>query len=312
MLDHLFEPCKLDQLTLDLLKTHGTAMKQRLEKEHGGAAEFLPGGRHHKLTPEKKMLLSSVRATSDCIESLFGVLDGIIKSHSKNLSFHCASALATWQYNKTGEWINSLTPKQQDVLICLCRKNGQRLKRESDKRQKDADVHQLKQMETKASKHESKMVDKIHKLFDLEKEVAFNSPSQFDSFLQDADGCQARIRRQIRLQLQLLERVHGVSRYKHLPRLTCAGKDVPTPIVLEQYRQGKCGYIGCVCGCIGCVCGVCMGVYGVCMDVCEVCVVYGVHVGCIWGVYGCIWSVYGCMVCVWVYLECVWVYMVCV
>ena len=81
---------------IPLLKAYATAAKLRLEKKVGGVSEFLPGGRFHELTAENKMKLSGIAATSNVIESFFGVLDLVINEQSKNLSYHVPSGLATW------------------------------------------------------------------------------------------------------------------------------------------------------------------------------------------------------------------------
>ena len=121
-----------DDMCLEMLKNQMVAMRLRLESDGGGAAEFLcvDGKKGKFCDPSEKQIqvMEGTVATSDLIESLFGVLDTIVNTQSKNLSFHSASSIATWQFNKTEAWILSLTPKQQLLLIDQCRRNGRRLK----------------------------------------------------------------------------------------------------------------------------------------------------------------------------------------
>ena len=59
--------------TVNLLKSYGSAMLARLTKSQGGAAEFLEGGKLFNADEALADLMKIVDATSDCIESLFGI-----------------------------------------------------------------------------------------------------------------------------------------------------------------------------------------------------------------------------------------------
>ena len=59
--------------TVTLLKSYGSAMLGRLTKSQGGAAEFLEGGKLFNAQGALADLMKIVDATSDCIESLFGM-----------------------------------------------------------------------------------------------------------------------------------------------------------------------------------------------------------------------------------------------
>ena len=65
----------------------------------------------------RKVKLSKIPATSDAIESFFGVLDLVSREQSKNVSYHVQSGLATWRYNKTKQWFLGLTKVCVGVLM---------------------------------------------------------------------------------------------------------------------------------------------------------------------------------------------------
>ena len=91
MVSKVFEPATwLDEETLLILKADAVAMKVRLTADIGGCAEFLPGGKFEKWKTDERLrdIMSRVEATSDSIESVFGVLDNILKFQSDNISKH--------------------------------------------------------------------------------------------------------------------------------------------------------------------------------------------------------------------------------
>ena len=91
MVSKVFEPEPwLDDETLLVLKADAMAMKVRLTSDNGGCAEFLPGGKYANWRTDKRLrdMMCRVDATSDSIESVFGVLDNILKFASDNISKH--------------------------------------------------------------------------------------------------------------------------------------------------------------------------------------------------------------------------------
>ena len=226
MLEHLFSKDTVtDDLTVLVLKTHATAMIQRLQKDKGGAVEFLPGGKYHVITPELRKSMEKVAATSDCIESLFGVLDMIVSSHSKNLSFHVVSALATYVYNKTGDWVDGLTYQQQKLLYVNARRHGRKQKKESDECKDSADRELGNRMDRDAVKNETKDESKVLMILDLTEQELFRTSVQWKQFVvtvtneiktkhtnttttQINKKIQSKLIKEIRLQIRILSKVH--------------------------------------------------------------------------------------------------------
>ena len=140
LIDHLFDDDtdkELEIMTRHVLRTYGSAMKVRLEAKLGGASEFLKGGRFHpdNITDELKELMDKTDATTDYIESFFGVLDDTISGQSDNISFHSASVMTTWRCNQTDDWLRKLTSTQRDLLISDVRRLGRGLKQAADARE---------------------------------------------------------------------------------------------------------------------------------------------------------------------------------
>ena len=69
--------------------------QERLTAKQGGAAEFLEGGKLVDATGAVADMMSIAAATSDPIESFFGIHDNVASVQSKNVSFHVTSVLAT-------------------------------------------------------------------------------------------------------------------------------------------------------------------------------------------------------------------------
>lgn len=91
MVNKVFAPAEwLDDETLLVLKADAMAIKVRLTTGDGGCAEFLPGGKWENWRTDDRLrdIMSRVNATSDSIESVFGVLDNILKFSSDNISKH--------------------------------------------------------------------------------------------------------------------------------------------------------------------------------------------------------------------------------
>ena len=80
----------LDDETLLVIKADVVALKVRLTTGAGGCTEFLQGGKfeHWRTDTNLRDIMSRVNATSDNIESVFGVLDNTLKLASDNISKH--------------------------------------------------------------------------------------------------------------------------------------------------------------------------------------------------------------------------------
>ena len=105
MVDKVFEPAPwIDDETLLIIKADVMALKVRLTSKSGGCAEFLPGGAFENWRTDERLrdIMSRVNATSDCIESVFGVLDNIFKYSSDNISKHSGKMMHYYCHMRLG------------------------------------------------------------------------------------------------------------------------------------------------------------------------------------------------------------------
>ena len=107
-------------------------------------------GKLHNPTGAVRDLMKLVDATSDPIESFFGMHDLVVTTMSKNTSFHVTSAVATWRHNHTTAFLQTLSTVQLDELLRSAVKKGRSLKREADKREKAAAAHKLRHLKAQA------------------------------------------------------------------------------------------------------------------------------------------------------------------
>ena len=101
MVAKVFETVEsLDEETLLVLKADAMAMKVRLTSGDGGCTEFLPGGKfeHWKTDSRLREVMATVNATSDSIESVFGVIKDILKFASDNISKHSGFHLCVFSF----------------------------------------------------------------------------------------------------------------------------------------------------------------------------------------------------------------------
>ena len=228
MIQHLFEDDdQLDDLTRQLLRTYGSAMRLRLEAKQGGAAEFLVGGRLHpdNISNEDKELMEVTPSTSDCIESFFGILDMTTRTQSKNLSFHSASTLATWVSNHTSEWLSKLTPPQRQLLVNQSRRRGRSLKRAADKREAESADYRLKMMMEAARLERTRMKTKIHAYLQLSEVALIKTPVEFENSIKGMSKAQVCI-------------CHAPNTHTHTHghTLTCMYKHQVTKFIKVQIR----------------------------------------------------------------------------
>ena len=158
--------------TLLVLKADAAAMALRLTTDKGGCKEFLPGGKFEAWRTDARLreAMANTKATTDDVESHFGVLDDIFASNN-NLSLHSGGALSTWRTNHTKEWMESMEsicPQFIEKTLSLSIPDGLRSKNESDSREAKAKKEQLNRMEEAAAKTIESEKRRIHQLLDLE------------------------------------------------------------------------------------------------------------------------------------------------
>ena len=193
--------------TLAILKSYGSAMRTRLTASQGGAAEFLEGGKLHNPSGAVSDLMKLVAATSDPIESFFGMHDMVASSLSKNTSFHVTSALATWRHNNTPTFLKKLSKKQRTILLRDAVKQGKRLKRETDVRIAESAEAKLKRLQNQAKAtrlSESKLIDD---LLELRERTLFKTSEQYQTFVDSVKNDDKKVLREIQMQIRLLRKV---------------------------------------------------------------------------------------------------------
>ena len=126
---------------------------------------------------------------------------------SKNTSFHVTSALATWKYNSTTDWLRSLSYAQMQKLMRGAVKKGVSLKRQTDFAISEAAVHKLKRLKKDAK--EKRLSDKnlIHDLLKLRSKTLFKTVAQYEQFCANVQHDDKKILKELRLQIRLLNKV---------------------------------------------------------------------------------------------------------
>ena len=223
--------------TVTLLKSYGSAMFGRLTKSQGGAVEFLEGGKCFNATGALADLMKIVDATSDCIESLFGIdASGVLlttvyrhlhtyhhphpppsplsgmhdlvgETMSKNTSFHVTSTLATWKYNSTTDWLRSLSSVKLEKLMRGAVKKGVSLKRETDFAISSAAADKLKRLKQDA-KAKCKSDKKIlHDILELRSKKLFKTVDQYEAFCSSVNHDVKKIVKELKMQIRILNKV---------------------------------------------------------------------------------------------------------
>lgn len=228
---------KIDDHVLILLKAYGTASRLRFTKSVGGCAEFLAGGKYHDLTADLKIKLAKIPATSDAIESFFGVLDMVSREQSKNISFHVQSGLATWRYNKTSEWLLSLTEFQRNFLAKDARREGRKDKRKTDECISNSDKTKLDRMEVEAHLERTKLKAKCRSLMDNLSVPVYRSRKEWDAAVADKDKMGNVVRRMIQLQVRLLVQRYGLKRSQLMSFSSKATGPFDNDVVVERYED---------------------------------------------------------------------------
>ena len=164
-------------------------------------------GKMFNPTGAVKDLMHLVDATSDPIESFFGIHDLVATTMSKNTSFHVTSTLATWRHNRTTKFLHTLTPVQLDLLLHSAVKHGKLLKRESDKRDKKAAIHKLKYLEKQARETRESEKKLIKDLFCMRDETLFKTTTQYQAFVTSVDDDYKKILKELKRQIRILRKV---------------------------------------------------------------------------------------------------------
>ena len=194
-------------MTVNILKTYGTAIKERLTTSQGGAAEFLEGGKLFDTEGAIADMMKLTAATSDPIESFFGIHDNVASSLCKNTSFHVTSVLATWRHNHTSKYLSELLPKQRALLIKDALRNADRLQREKKSSISEAAALKLKRLLDDAEKNKVKEKKLIHELLRLRGEVVFKTMRQYTEFVESVKGRESKIIKELKKQVRLLRKV---------------------------------------------------------------------------------------------------------
>ena len=147
-------------------------------------------------------------ATSDPIESFFGIHDQMATVQSKNASFHVTGTLATWTHNKTSEWLNTLSSSQRDLLLRSAVRQGRLLKRQTDKDISEAATEKLKRLEkrSKAMKLAEKKL--IHDLLNLRDKELFKTTTRYELFADTVKDNFSKHLCELKQQIRLLRKVH--------------------------------------------------------------------------------------------------------
>ena len=256
MVEKLFAPHpKTHDLTLNILKTYGTALRERLTAKQGGAAEFLAGGKLFNPSGAVADLMSLVDATSDPIESFFGMHDNVATSLSKNTSFLVTGTLATWRHNHTTSFLQSLSKVQMQCIMKGAVRRSRHLKRESDAAISEAAAAKLKRLlkQAKANRETEKKL--IHSLLNLRRKKLFKTIGEYEDFCELVNNADKKIIKELKVQIRLLhqvrhiiyararihtlthalEQVHGHPRSK-LMTFTVMGDPLSPHILRRQYR----------------------------------------------------------------------------
>jgi len=165
----------VDDETILHVKELAFAMKGRLESDcEGGCREYLPGGRmqHWRTDTNLREAMSKTPATSDRVESSFGVVDSVLNANN-NISLHSGTTLATWRTNHTADWLDEMFdkfPAFAEKLVGMSLRAGKVLKKYADEREVNAKTAQLDRMEEAAKKSHESDKRKIHQLLQIEGE----------------------------------------------------------------------------------------------------------------------------------------------
>ena len=199
-------------------------------------------------------------ATSDPIESFFGIHDNVASKLSKNTSFHVTSVLATWIHNDSSAFLKSLSQSQRVCILRGAVRNADRLKRETAAAISQAAKDKLKRLEKDAKKTHETEKKLIHDLLCLRREILIKSVEQFDAFRESVSDADNKVVKEMRKQVRMLHKVsctphtctcshihptHSGARTPaqrandvHLHEKTCAYSFAPSSISCDTFEDG--------------------------------------------------------------------------
>ena len=181
--------------------------QERLTASQGGAKEFLEGGKLANAQGAVADMMKVAAATSDPIESFFGIHDNVASKLSKNTSFHVTSVVSTWVHNDSSAFLKSLSPSQRVCLLRAAIRNANRLKRETAAAISQAAKDKLKRMEKDAeATHESEK-RLIHELLCLRREILIKNADQFDAFRKSVSDSDREVLKEMKKQIRMLIKV---------------------------------------------------------------------------------------------------------
>ena len=208
MVEKLFAPhAETHDLTLNILKTYGTALRERLTAKQGGAVEFLAGGKLVNPSDAVTDLMALVDATSDPIESFFGIHDNVATSLSKNTSFLVTGTIATWRHNHTTSFLQSLSKVQIRCIMKGAVRRSRHLKRESDEAISEAATAKLKRLKKQAKATRETEKKLIHSLLNLRGKKLFKTVGEFEDFCALVNNDDKQIIKELKVQIRILHQV---------------------------------------------------------------------------------------------------------
>ena len=154
-----------------------------------------------------KDMMGIADATSDPIESFFGMHDLVAAVQSKNTSFHVTGVLTTWKHNKTSAFLQTLSSPQRVKLLREAVRQGRRLKRETDLAISKAAEHKLARLKKEAAATRASEKKLIHDLLTLRHEIVFKTVAQYEKFKSDVNDDDKKVLKQMKLQIRLLNKV---------------------------------------------------------------------------------------------------------
>ena len=175
--------------------------------KQGGAAEFLTGGKLSDAVGAVADMMAIAEATSDPIESFFGIHDSVAASQSQNTSFHVTGVLATWKHNDTSFFLRNLSDTQRVTLLREGVRHARRLKRETDQSISESAAYKLKRLEKQAKATRASEKALIHELMNLRHQTLFKTTAQYKSFCDGVLHDYKKILKELKMQIRLLIKV---------------------------------------------------------------------------------------------------------
>ena len=159
-------------------------------------------------------LMKIADATSDPIESFFGIHDSVATVHSKNTSFHVTGTIAAWNHNHTCTFLRTLSMSQRNRLLKEAVRLGPHLKRETVMAISEAAEYKLKRLEKQAKATRATEKKLIHDLLTLRHEKVFKTIAEFEEFATSVGNDDKKVIKEIKKQIRLLNKV-GMDKHTH-------------------------------------------------------------------------------------------------